>query len=223
MKPCYTVNKIKSPAGFEGAFDQPPWSEAELGRVTHFCEESSNHRPDARFRLLHNGTHLSVRFQVADRYVRSVQTEYLSAVSEDSCTEFFVRPRPDKGYFNFEVNAGGTLLLYYVIDPTRTAAGFKNREPVSVAWAEKIVIWHSLPEVVDPTITDSVDWGNGWVIPVALFEAYTGPLGTLSGQRWQANFYKCGGDEAYQHWASWSPVSELNFHLPECFGDLVFA
>lgn len=222
MKPCYTVKKIENPIGFEDAFGQSPWAQAELGRVTHFREESSDHRPDACFRLLHNETHLFIRFQVADRYVRSVQTEYQSPVCTDSCTEFFVRPRPDKGYFNFEVNAGGTLLLYYVEDPTRTPTGFKKRQSVTAEWSKKIVMWHSLPKVVDPTITDPVDWGNGWIIPVALLEAYAGPLGTLSGQHWQANFYKCGGDASHPHWASWSPVSELNFHLPACFGDLIF-
>lgn len=223
MKPLYTVNQVESPIRFEAAFDQPPWSKAELGRVSHFREESSGHRPDARFRLLHNGTHLFIRFQVADRYVRSVQTEYQSSVCGDSCTEFFVRPRPDKGYFNFEVNAGGTMLLYYVEDPTRTDNGFKKWQPVTAELGKQVAIWHSLPSVVDPTIVDSVDWGNGWIIPVAVFEAYTGPLGPLSGQHWQANFYKCGGDKSHPHWVSWSPVSQLNFHLPECFGDLVFA
>ncbi len=223
MKPRYTVNQVESSIGFETTFDQPPWSKAELGRISNFLEKSSDHRPDARFRVLHNDTHLFIRFQVADRYVRSVQTEYQSSVCGDSCTEFFVRPRPDKGYFNFEVNAGGTMLLYYIEDPTRTPNGFKKWQKVTPEWAKEVKIWHSLPAVVDPTIVDPIDWGNGWSIPMALFEAYAGPLGTLSGQHWQANFYKCGGDKAYPHWATWSPVSELNFHLPECFGDLVFA
>ena len=223
MNPCYTVNRVVNPIGFDNAFDQPPWSKSDLGSVSHFRKESSDHRPAARFRLLHNDTHLFVRFQVADRYVQSVQTEYMAPVCRDSCTEFFVRPRPDKGYFNFEVNAGGTLHLSYVEDPERRAHGFKKWQPVTAAWAKKITIWHSLPTVVDPAITEPVDWGNGWIIPVALLEAYTGPLGTLSGQKWQANFYKCGEHKAYSHWAAWSPVSQLNFHLPECFGDLVFA
>lgn len=222
MKVCYTVEKVKHPVGFEEGFDQSPWSHAELGRVTHFREESSDHRPNTRFRLLHNDTHLFVRFQVADRYVRSVQTDYQSQVSTDSCTEFFVRPRPDKGYFNFEVNAGGTLLLYFVEDPTRTPKGLKKKKSVTAAWGRQIVIWHSLPKVVDPAIIDPVDWGNGWIIPVALLEAYTGPLGPLSGQRWKGNFFKCGGDKSHPHWASWLPVPELNFHVPECFGDLLF-
>lgn len=76
MKPRYTVNQVESAIGFETAFDQAPWSKAELGKISNFLEKSSDHRPDARFRLLHNGTHLFIRFQVADRYVRSVQTEY---------------------------------------------------------------------------------------------------------------------------------------------------
>jgi hypothetical protein len=225
MNPCYTVNKTACPPALADAFDGPAWAAAACGVVSNFREESSDHRPAVRFRLLHNDTHLFVRFQVADRYVRSVQTAYMSSVCGDSCTEFFVRPRPGKGYFNFEVNAGGTLLLSYIEDPSRseTGHGFKKWEPVTATLASGIEIWHSLPSVVDPEITEPVDWGNGWIIPATLFEAYVGPLGPLSGQTWRANFYKCGDRTSHRHWASWAPVSRLNFHLPECYGDLNLA
>lgn len=225
MTPCYTVNKTASSPVLAADFDGAAWAVADCGLVDHFRAESSDHRPLVRFRVLHNNTHIFVRFQVADRYVRSVQTAYMSSVCGDSCTEFFVRPKPDKGYFNFEVNAGGTLHLSYIEDPTRSASGkgFNKWQPVDAALADQIEIWHSLPAVVDPEITEPIDWGNGWIIPVTLLEKYVGPLGPLSGQTWRANFYKCGDLTSHRHWASWAPVSRLNFHLPECFGTLALA
>jgi len=58
-------------------------------------------------------------------------------VYKDSCVEFFVKPKPDKGYFNFEFIAVGTLLCSYITDPERTREGF--REFVSVPEEEGAV------------------------------------------------------------------------------------
>jgi hypothetical protein len=49
------------------------------------------------------------------------------------------------------------------------------------------------------------------------------PFTIEKGNLWRANFYKCGDDTSHPHWAAWSPVDELNFHLPRCFGRLGFA
>lgn len=216
----YTVHKTAAPPALDGAFTTGAWGSAEEGAVGLFHPTSSNHRPDARFRLLHDGRHVYVRFQVADRYVRSVQTACQGSVCADSCAEFFVRPRADRGYFNFEINAGGTLLLYYIRDATRTPQGFADYEEVSGEWSRQVRIWHSLPAVVEPERPEPVTWHLGYAIPVALLEAYAGPLRPLSGQTWRANFFKCGDQTSHPHWASWAPLTALNFHLPECFGEL---
>ena len=59
--------------------------------------------------------------------------------------------------------------------------------------------------------------------PFALLEAYVGPIAIDKGSVWGANFYKCGDETSHPHWGAWSPVDELNFHLPRCFGRLGFA
>jgi hypothetical protein len=208
----------------DAGFDAPCWAKAEEGVIGHFRAESSAHRPEVRFRVLHDGTHLYVRFLVCDQYVRSVRTNYQDSVCLDSCVEFFVRPRPKGGYFNFEVNAGGALLLSYVEDWSRLPrGGFAKWTPVSESWGRRVTIWHSQPAVVDPEIATPVTWGIAYRVPVALFEAFAGPLGGLSGQRWHANFYKCGDQTSHPHWAAWSPVPKLNFHLPDSFGEITFA
>ncbi|MEI8243082.1 MAG: carbohydrate-binding family 9-like protein [bacterium] len=218
--PTYTMRATATPPALDGAFDAGAWAGAEEGRVTLFNEKGSDHRPDVRFRLLHDHAGIYVKFEVRDRYVRSVQTAYQGSVCTDSCAEFFVQPKAGKGYFNFEVNAGGTLLLFYIEDASRAPGGFAKYQEVSEEWGHKVRIWHSLPAVVEPEITAPVTWGIGYHVPVALFEAYTGPLGRLSGQAWRANFYKCADKTSHPHWGSWAPLTSLNFHLPECFGDL---
>jgi hypothetical protein len=211
---CYKVRRI--PAASLEAVD---FSRAEEGRVGHARPESSDHRPETTFRVLHDGTNLYVRFDVKDRYVRSVQTAYQTPVSSDSCVEFFVWPKAGKGYFNFEVNAGGTLLLYYVEDPTRTEQGLKRYTPVPEQWGRQVVVRSSLPAVVEPEIAEPVLWHVCYQVPIALFEAFVGDAGRV-GAVWRANFYKCGDKTSHPHWLAWSPVSALNFHLPECFGEL---
>ena len=79
------------------ALDEINFSLAEVGRLEQVRPESSDHRPETIFRMLHDGTNLYVRFDVMDRYVRAVQTEYQSPVCGDSCVEFFVQPRDGKG------------------------------------------------------------------------------------------------------------------------------
>lgn len=215
----YVIQRTTQEPRLDAGFDAPGWAGAAEGVVGHFRAESSSHRPEVRFRLLHDRTHLYVRFLVCDRYVRSVGTTYQDQVCLDSCVEFFVRPKTTHGYFNFEINAGGTLLLYYVEDPTRLPqGGFAKMTPVPASWGRQVTIWHSQPAVVDPEVAGPVTWGIAYAVPVALFEAFVGPLGELSGQTWRANFFKCADHTSHPHWAAWAPVPKLNFHLPESFG-----
>ena len=79
-----------------------------------------------------------------------------------------------------------------------------------------------MPPVVEPEIQVPTIWVIEYAIPLDLFSRYAGPLGDLAGQAWRANFYKCGDRTSHPHWAAWSPVDRLDFHMPECFGVLVF-
>jgi hypothetical protein len=219
----YTIHTVSHPPALDAAWGTGAWAGAAEGCITNFHAKGSDHRPDTRFRVLRDDAYLYVQFAVQDRYVRSVQTAYQGAVCTDSCVEFFVQPRPDRGYFNFEVNAGGTLLLFYIEDARRAPDGFVKFCRVDEAWGRQVQIWHALPSVVEPELPGPVSWGVAYRVPVALFEAYTGPLGPLAGQAWRANFFKCGDQTSHPHWGSWAPITELNFHLPACFGELTLA
>ena len=193
--------------------------------LRHFHARSSDHRPSVRARLQYDAhRNLLLRFEVEDRYVRSLCRAYQDPVCTDSCVEFFVQPKPDKGYLNFEMNAGCTLLLHYVTDPTPVPGGFRGCEAVPWALGQQVRITSSLPPVVDPEMAEPVNWSLEAVIPVAILEAFVGPLGPLAGQSWRANFYKCGDRTSHPHWAMWSPIGErLSFHQPAYFGRLEFA
>jgi hypothetical protein len=209
----YTINRI-APTALE-AID---FSQAEEGRIAVVRPESTGTTPETCFYVLHDGEALYVQFRVKDAYLRSVQTAYQSPVYTDSCVEFFVQPVRGKGYFNLEINAGGTLLASYIEDPTRGPKGFAKWTPMDLDWASQVEIHSSLPRVVEPE--QALGWTLRYRLPWSLLERYTGPITEKS---WKGNFYKCGDATSHPHWVSWAPLTARNFHLPECFASLDLA
>jgi hypothetical protein len=218
----YTVRAADVLPALEKGWNDPAWTSAGTAEVSHFRPESSAHRPRVQARLLHGPGGIRGVFHIDDRYVRSVRTGFQSPVYKDSCVEFFMQPRPDRGYFNLEMNAGGSHLCYYVEDPTRTPDGFKKLTRLSDEDGRQFRIRSSLPATVEPEITEPLAWELNFFVPLPVLEKHVGPLGALSGKTWRGNFYKCGDELSHPHWAAWAPVDALNFHLPRCFGVIHF-
>lgn len=218
----YLVKRTGAAPGLLGDWEGAVWGAAEVGQITHFLTNSSDHRPVTQFKLLYDAAWVYVLFRVEDRYVRCVHTEFNGPVCRDSCTEFFVEPVAGKGYFNFEVNCGGAMLCYYIEDATRVGEGFRRSTALTAAEGEMVRRYHSLPAVVEPEITEPVTWYNELHIPLALLEGHVGPLGDLAGQTWRGNLYKCGDDTSHPHWGAWAPIAGFSFHVPEYFAPLRF-
>lgn len=198
------------------------WTSANVLSISNYLPQSSDHRPVTTVRLLHDRKSVRVLFKVSDRFVRCVRTEYQSDVWNDSCVEWFVRPKPDKGYFNFEINCLGVLHVHYVEDPVRVDGKLTKSTPVPAESGALIKILHSVSSAVDPEIAEPMEWAILMDVPVKFFEPFIGPIGNLSSQRWRANFNKCADQTSHPTWATWNPVSELNFHRPQEFGEIVF-
>jgi len=219
----YLIKFAEKKPAMTGSWDRPEWSRAGTINIASFRPESKNHRPTTRVKLVYNRDGISGLFHVKDRYVRSVHTKHQESVCQDSCVEFFVRPKFDKGYFNFEFNCGGTMHLSYIRDNTRTSKGFKDFHMLAASELRHVEIHHSLPKVVEPEITKRTDWTIQFFVPFFLMEKYVGKIGFPAGQEWRANFYKCADHTSHPHWASWQRLSELNFHMPQHFGAIKFA
>jgi hypothetical protein len=219
----YTVKKaVLRPEG-KGLWDGPAWRQADTLDIAHFHPQSSAHRPKVQARILYDDAGLYVIFDVQDRYVVCTHTEYQSSVCRDSCAEFFVQPAAGKGYFNFEINCGGALLLTYITTPNPESG--EHRQTTDIPWelGKQVRIFHSLPEKVEPECGDATEWRIEYFIPYVVFEPYVGPLGAPAGATWRANLYKCADDSSHPHWASWAPIGEkLSFHKPFYFGSLRF-
>jgi hypothetical protein len=166
---------------------------------------------------LHHGQAVWLWFQVADRYVRATRTAYQSNVCKDSCVEFFFAPRPGGGYFNLELSASGAWLFHY-----KPAAG----PAVAVPWevGQQVAVQSSFPGPVEPELPGPFTWHLTVRLPLTALAPYVGDLGPLPGQRWTANFFKCGSETSHPHWAAWQPLGEsCAFHQPARFAPLLFA
>ena len=216
----FTFEKTEEKPLLIGNWDHPIWQKANTLTVDWFHQASSDHKPLTQAKALYDDDGIFILFQVEDQYVQSLQTENQKFVHFDSCVEFFVQPKEGKGYFNFEINAGGTIYLNFSIFEN----GVKKSDCVENSLIEKIKIFHSLPKKIEPEIQEKTTWQIEYFIPFEVMEHYVGPLGKISGQSWRANFFKCGDKTSHPHWGAWNPVGEvLNFHQPDRFGKIIFA
>lgn len=218
----YVITFTSRPPAIDGPWDSTAWKDVPALEVACYRKESSKHRPRTGCKLLYDLDCIYGIFRVEDEYVRCVHTEFQSEVYKDSCVEFFVQPKGTGNYFNFEFNCGGALLASHVTDPTRIAGRVKEFTPLEPIDDLQIKRYHSLPRIVEPEINHPVTWFLGFSIPFAVLEKYAGISAPAGGDIWRANFYKCGNETSHPHWGSWSPVHELNFHLPADFGEIEF-
>jgi hypothetical protein len=126
----HTVRRSPVPLGSPRAlWDEPAWARAETIELTHWDwptpgpetkvapEGTPPSKPTVLARTMWDDQYLAVCFRVQDKYIRCRHTEWQDMVCRDSCCEFFVTPAPesdaDSPFFNFEVNAAATMLLYH--------------------------------------------------------------------------------------------------------------
>jgi len=219
----YNVIRAAITPEFQGLWDGPAWNRAGVATISHFHEKSSSHHPQAQAKLMYDDRGIYVMFRVRDRYVVCRHTEPQSPVCKDSCVEAFLQTKPGAGYFNFELNCGGAMLLYYVTDATRINGGIKGYREVESSLLKTIRIYHSMPSKLDKELEGPVDWTVEYFVPNKVFEAYDGPLEAAGERACRGNLYKCADGSSHPHWGSWAPIGEaLNFHVPEFFQPFVF-
>jgi hypothetical protein len=176
----YTILRARRRPELRGLWSGRSWGEVPSLEVAQFHPSSTEHRPLTEAKLQFDRSHLYVHFRVQDRFVRAVSRRFQDPVWADSCVELFVRPRPDRGYFNFEMNCGGVLLLYYIEDPARTADGFVKYRRVDRRDLRGLRVFHTLPRRVEPELPGPLTWAVEYRVPFSLFAGDLG--GLLAGQ-----------------------------------------
>lgn len=189
------------PAKPEHSISNQNWVEAE--------------QVNAGFSIRHNGNSIYLFYQVEEDQVRAVNTAYGSPVWEDSCVEFFISFEGDDNYYNFEINAIGTVLGAYGKDR-------HDRYKISDSLLAKIETTPSLGRNPIQSLDERTLWKMQLVIPIEVF--HFSNIENLSGLDAHANFYKCGDRLKHPHFLSWKPVltDKPDFHTPHYFGQLSF-
>jgi len=183
--------------------------------------EQPKHFPRTSARLGWDDDAIYAIFSVNDRYVRAVCENHQESVCCDSCVELFFAPGMDvsKGYFNLEINCGGTMLLHFQTIPRKDGVALTDEALSQVA------VNRTLPKIVDPEIDEPLTWCIEYRVPYDILLPYLEFEMPREGTQWRANLYKCGDHTSHPHWLTWSPVNrpKPDFHAPEGFGILTFA
>lgn len=216
----YKVVKLKEPIKMDANWNKPQWKKIEAINIDKYMGKIPGFRPEVQAKMMYDDDNVYVIFRVKDRFVRSVVQEYNGNVSGDSCVEFFFSPDasiPLK-YFNLEVNAGGTPLIFYVEKPWTGFVKLKTDE------IKQIEIAHSLPSKIDPEIKEPVTWTIEYRVPLAMLKRYSNVSDPAPGVTWKANFYKTGSLTSNPNWITWAYVDKPrpDFHTPQFFGTLKF-
>jgi hypothetical protein len=216
----YHIPKLTRPFVIDAHWQKMPWAELPALRIDQFSGEKPIHFPQVQAKLAYDDEALYAIFHVLDRYVCARSQNYQDQVSRDSCVEFFFTPGEDlsQGYFNFEINCGGTVLFHH-------QKGRRVEDtPVSQDDFLQVDIAHTLPKIVDPEITEPIHWIVEYRLPFKTLAGYTKINLPSSGTSWRANLYKCADGSSHPHWLAWAPINTIapDFHRPEFFGRLVF-
>jgi hypothetical protein len=216
----YLVAKLKKPMKIDANWNKAEWKKIETIKIENYMGTVSPFKPRVEAKMIYDTDNVYVIFRVKDRFVKSAVTEYNGNVSGDSCVEFFFAPDTEAPlkYFNLEINAGGTPLIFYISKPWTEFVKLEAPE------IKQIEIAHSLPSVVDPEITEPVTWTIEYRIPLSMLKKFSNVTNPAPGVLWKANFYKTGSRTSNPNYLTWNFVDNPNpnFHLPQFFGVLKF-
>jgi len=216
----YIVSRLDLHMIIDGNWDKSQWQNIQVIDIINYMGSMPGFRPQVQAKMMYDENNIYVIFHVQDRYVRCLTKETNGPVWEDAAVEFFFAPDSSLPllYFNLETNCGGTPLMHYNLVPR------KESKELEVEDIKKIEIAHSLPQIIDPEMSDPVTWTLEYRIPLAMLEKYSLVTHPEKGVEWRANFYKIAENNSNPHYITWAVVenSKPDFHLPQFFGKLKF-
>lgn len=172
--------------------------------------ETYPYRPLTVITAAHSNRYLYLDFLVRCNYLRAVNFTDNTPVSEDSCVEFYVQPRPDTDeYWALEFNCVGTINAL-------KCRGNDQCEHLGEEEMRAIRRYASVGSRPFQEVEGSFIWSIVAAIPLSLFGMeYNGEPIHMRG-----NFNKCASATSQPHYLSWAPITTdtPDFHRPDCFG-----
>jgi hypothetical protein len=218
--PVYHVGKLKKPMKIDADWNKAQWKNVRSINITNYMGTVPEFKPETQVKMLYDNDYVYVIFHVKDRYVKCITDRINGPVWQDSAVEFFFAPDPRLPllYFNLETNCGGTPLLSYNLVPR------KESKRIDLDDIKKVEIASTLPKIIDPEISNPVEWTLEYRIPLDVLEKYSNAARPQKGVEWKANFYKIAEITSNPHYITWAEVinEKPDFHRPEFFGRLIF-
>lgn len=190
---------------FDGCYliDDFPWGRPEI-------------YPKAFASLNFTSDAIEVRLCAKEKFIRATIKEDNGPVYKDSCLEFFFCPMPDtsEAYFNFEINPLGTLYVGFSPDGTR-----KSSSAIDYSAFKK--------EINVKTFKDEDCWEAVYRVPYSLIKFFMPEFSLKEKGYIKGNFYKCGDDTKYPHYAVWSHIDSNDviypdFHITKYFMNIYY-
>lgn len=211
----YTVKKT-----VESEMTKIQWEKANTLELKNYMGSKPQHFPKTEAKLLYDKKNIYVFFKVEDQYIKAVAQKLHDPVCKDSCVEFFFTPSENlsDGYFNIEINCGGTMLMCH------QTARSENKIIVSEQNCKKIILHTYMPKIIEPELNEPKTWTLQYMLPIEILKEYAKVSKPAKGTKWRANFYKCADATSHPHWLTWALVDlpEPDFHQPKFFGELLF-
>ncbi|KAI8839396.1 hypothetical protein BJ741DRAFT_599228 [Chytriomyces cf. hyalinus JEL632] len=228
-----------------GMINSSPWTSAPW--TSDYIDITGNTEPRPRFRtrtkMLWDDEYFYFAAEMEEPHVWTNITEKNAVVYWQNDWEIFIDPDGDGlNYYEFEVNALNTIWELTLDKPY--SRGGQATHPTNIDGLVSAVY-------VDGTVNDSSDVDRGWSVEVAIpwagLQKYNiNPPSRATppsvGDSWRVNFsrvewpFRIDKDGAYvripdenrwdihyeDNW-SWSSQGEINMHIPEKWGVVVFA
>lgn len=172
-------------------------------------------KPSVGFKLVQAEEGIILKFNVNETFTRSVYTKNNDKVYTDSCVELFIDPSGDGSYYNFEINAIGTLLLGFGQDRYG-----RLQAPEEICNLVKRL--PSLGSLPFETTNTEIPWQLTIFIPFTVFWHHS--ISSLTGKIIKGNLQKCGDDLPIPHYTTWNPIKTAHpdYHQPAYFGTFQF-
>jgi hypothetical protein len=217
----YQVARVSRPITIDAQWDKPAWKKIKAIELTNHMGDKPAHFPKVQAKIGYDPANIYVIWRVEDNYVRAVAAKHQGPVCRDSCVEFFFTPGADttRGYFNLEMNCGGTMLLNYQTIP------WQNVVELTAEELAKVEVAHVMSKIVEPEIAKPTVWTVEYRFPIELLAKYMpSAVKPAPGVQWRVNLYKCADATSHPHWLTWAKVDRPrpDFHQPEYFGEVKF-
>lgn len=216
----YQVTRLQESPEINAVWDKDPWNGIKSLQLDHYMGDRPDHFPFTEAKIAYDNLAIYVIFRVEDKYVLALHSNHQDPVYTDSCVEFFFSPddNSDKGYFNLEMNCGGTMLFHHQTEP-RT-----NQIHIAPEDIKQVEVASTLPRIVDPEIQEETTWCVEYRIPFSVLGKYRDFPIPENGTTWRANLYKCADATSHPHWLTWAFIDlpGPDFHQPDFFGYLDF-